>query len=169
MNRIPALLKRMISLHYRRHVSGQGVRPGVVRLVMPLVVLVFVAGCDSFEFQVVPVSGTVTLNGKPLEGALINTQPISDGNNPNPGPGSFAKTDASGSFSLELVSPIRAGAVVGTHRVRISKVIVKYAPGREDAPIIIRNPLPRNASDGSLQLSVPSEGVREAHFDLVAK
>lgn len=109
------------------------------------------------------------MDGRPLEGAMLNTQPISTDRNSNPGPGSFAKTDAEGHFELELVSPAKPGAVVGTHRVRISKLTVKYAPGREDAPVAIRNPLPPNASDGSLHLEVPKEGTDQIRFELVSK
>ena len=127
------------------------------------------AGCDSAPYQIVPTSGVVTLDGKPLEGALLNTQPVAMEGNPNPGPGSFAKTDADGRFDLELVSPPKPGAVVGTHRVRISKLTVKYAPGREDAPVAVRNPLPRNASDGSLYLEVPQEGTDQLQIDLVSR
>lgn len=153
------------------HGSGRRHRTYAASCSVAVLLLPFVAGlgCGSSDYQIVPVSGTITLDGKPLEGALINTQPMGIDNNPNPGPGSFAKTDAEGKFQLELVYPATPGAVVGTHRVRISKLTVKYVAGKEDAPIAIRNPLPRKASDGSIQLTVPSDGVEDAHFDLVTK
>ena len=134
---------------------------------MPLIVVLL--GCDTPPYKIVPVSGAITLDGKPLAGALINTQPVASGESLNPGPGSFAKTDEEGRFSLELVSPAKPGAIVGTHRVRISKVTMKYLPGKEDAPIAVRNPLPRDATNGSLQLSVPDQGTDQVHFDLLTK
>src|SRR5262249_34965527 len=69
--------------------------------------------------KVAPVSGRVTLDGQPLAGASVNFQPLSDGNNLNPGPGSYGKTDADGRYSLRVVVDDRPGAFVGKHRVEI--------------------------------------------------
>jgi hypothetical protein len=143
--------------------------PNALPALLWLMVVGCVVGCTKPPYDVAPVSGTVTLDGKPLEGALINTQPIGSQENPSPGPGSFAKSDQDGRFALELVSPAKPGAVVGQHRVRITKLTVKYIPGKEDAPVAVRNLLPRSATDGSISITVPPEGTDELQLDLVSK
>jgi len=122
-------------------------------------------GCGGDE-SVVPVSGTIRLDGEPLAGARINTQPIGSRDGGNPGIGSFAVTGDDGHYELELTQPAQPGAVVGTHRVRIKKQKAVYSEGRDDAPTYQATPLPRAASDGSLRLVVPPGGRDDADFDL---
>ena len=76
------------------------------------------AGCRSSDFEIVPVSGVVTLDGQPLANARLSFNPRAVGNNLRAGPDSFGKTDQQGRFQLETIDRIR-GAVVTTHRVRI--------------------------------------------------
>lgn len=150
---------------------GYNMLVGQVVVVPAIALLSFlsVVGCNSRDYELAPVSGVVTLDGKPLCDALVVTQPIAREGTLNPGPGSFGKTNAQGKFSLELVHPAEPGAVVGQHRVRINKVTAVYRPGREDAPISIRNPLPRSATDGSQNLTVPVDGTDQVRFDLKSK
>lgn len=58
------------------------------------------------------VSGTVTLNGKPLDGATVEFIP--DAGRP-----SIGMTDAQGKYKL-LFRADQPGAVIGTHSVRIT-------------------------------------------------
>lgn len=124
-----------------------------------------VVGCGD-ELKIAPVSGRVTLDGAPLEGARINTQPRSQTGEPTVGVGSFAVTDVQGRYNLELVSPPRVGAVIGEHSVLIKMPQTRYVAGREDAPVVGISVLPPEALDGSLRLSVPEEGLQTADFDL---
>lgn len=64
-----------------------------------------------------PVSGTVTLDGSPVEGAAVILEPV-DGGRP-----ASATTDASGGFSLKTI--------VGPHNVAIAKTKVTAADGTE--------------------------------------
>ncbi|MEO0529289.1 MAG: carboxypeptidase-like regulatory domain-containing protein [Planctomycetota bacterium] len=130
--------------------------------------LALFTGCGG-DASVAPVEGTIRLNGQPLAGARINTQPIGSDNDANPGVGSFATTDDDGHYELELVQPARPGAIVGTHRVRIKQQKVVYREDRPDAPTLLRSPLPRSASNGSLRLEVPPAGIENADFDLVSE
>jgi hypothetical protein len=123
-------------------------------------------GCGPGGPAVAPVSGVITLDGKPLAGARINTQPIAKGNATDIGVGSFAVTDDAGRYALELVDPARPGAIVGSHVVRIRHSVAQYRAGREDAPTYQGADLPRSASDGSLTLDVPKQGRADANFDL---
>jgi hypothetical protein len=71
----------------------------------------------------------VTLDGKPLPNAVVTFQPLRDGNNVNPGPGSDALTDADGNYTLKVVGSGKTGAVVGKHRVETSAY--PSAPGAD--------------------------------------
>ena len=138
------------------------------RLVLSLVSLLTLAGCDSHP-KVASISGTILLDGKPLVGASVNTQPISTPSNPKPGPGSFGKTDTQGRYSLELVDPPVAGAVLGEHRVTITRVESQGDDEDESAVVSKGAPWPTRYSDGSLRLTVTKEGNDQANFDLHLK
>jgi len=56
--------------------------------------LVLGLGCGSGKFA--PVSGTVTMNGKPLAGALVIFSPIAKEGSIDAGPGSSGKTNDKG-------------------------------------------------------------------------
>jgi len=62
--------------------------------------------------DVAPVTGTVTLDGQPLEGVRVSFIP--DGSR-----GSTGKTDAQGKYELRFVGP-QMGAKVGSHTVLIT-------------------------------------------------
>ncbi len=58
------------------------------------------------------VEGIVTLNGQPLEGAVVEFQP-------SPGVPSFGRTDSQGRYRLQF-DERKQGATLGSHRVSIS-------------------------------------------------
>src|SRR4051812_48296339 len=87
--------------------------------ILAALLLLATLGCAGGP-KVVSVSGRVTLDSKPLAGAHVNFQPVGDLNSP-PGSGSYGKTDADGRYTLRLIQPDRPGAVVGKHKVSISK------------------------------------------------
>src|SRR6266404_5245825 len=74
-------------------------------------------GCSG-ESKFAPVSGIVTLDGKPYDKAVVSFQPIGTAENPNPGRGSSAYTNANGRYVL-LSDNKTKGAVIGKHLVRI--------------------------------------------------
>lgn len=77
------------------------------------------SGSDRPELQ--PVEGTVTLDGKPVNGATVLFQPAN-------GRPSKGVTDESGQYEL-IYRPGVEGAVLGTHKVSIST----YREARPDA------------------------------------
>lgn len=89
----------------------------VIGIVLGGVALV---GCGGSE-KTASVSGTVTLNGVPLAGAIVRFQ--RPGGSPSAG-----VTDASGRYVLTYTRSVR-GAEVGSHRVSIST----RSPGDPDA------------------------------------
>lgn len=95
--------------------------------------LVVTTGCS--KSSLIPVTGTVTLDGKPLDGAAISFVPAiapdSDtapaGQTPATG-----QTDASGKFTLGSVAGV--GAVQGTYKVGVSKAAAGAKVTGGDAP-----------------------------------
>lgn len=81
-----------------------------------LLVLLSAAGCGP-KIHFVPVSGKVTLDGKPVPNVVVRFQPdVAKGTT---GPISEGYTDEEGRFVLRCASPAKDGAVVGWHRVVI--------------------------------------------------
>jgi hypothetical protein len=68
---------------------------------------------------IVPVSGTVTIDGQPLPHAYVKFMPVPrPGQNPLDGnPGSDAFTDLDGNFTLHQIANDRPGVIVGEHRI----------------------------------------------------
>ena len=89
--------------------------PGLTAIVLFAVVI---GGCARKPDPVlVPASGVVTLDGKPLAHGLVRFSPTERGI--SAAWISEATTDDLGRY--ELVSPMGPGAVVGTHRVTVSE------------------------------------------------
>lgn len=143
--------------------------------------LVVCCGCGDGA-NVVPVSGVLKAGGKPLANVSITTQPIGKGTK-EPGSGSFGKTDAEGKFELELVKPVRKGAIVGEHRIILSPPT--SGPGAaetkqtaegsvkvfSDAPVAKQQTAagqgwPARYTDGSITFEVPPGGTDQAVIDL---
>src|SRR5262245_33238219 len=77
-----------------------------------LVLFVLLAGCHRSDLNLAPVEGVVKQHGAPLAGAGVRFLPAS-------GPFAMGTTDAEGKFTL--VTANEAGAIIGDHRVSISK------------------------------------------------
>ncbi len=73
------------------------------------------AGCGGGGIQLVSVQGTVTLDGQPLEDALVTFQPAE-------GRPSYGTTDSQGRYRLQY-TPDRRGALPGQHQVVISTYV----------------------------------------------
>jgi hypothetical protein len=109
----------------------------------------------------------VTLDGQPLAGARIGFEPRRAGDNPNAGPGSYAKTDAQGRYELTTLSGER-GAVVTTHDVWVRTFV---APADRSGEIIdaAAEKVPARYNDAStLTLEVPPDGADSADFQLTS-
>src|SRR5262249_36479665 len=142
-------------------------RHGLLFLVFALGAL----GCSSEPFKVAPVSGKVTLDGRPLADADVYFQPMGAGQL-NPGPGSFAKTNERGEFTLRLQfdGPPRQGAVVGKHRVTISKPLGPRPAPPDDKPYEFKNQVPaKYNTQSNLEFEVPAKGSDTAHFELKSR
>ena len=144
------------------------------------------AGCEEPGTPKVPVTGTVTFNGKPLDGAIVSFTPKTEGL-----PAS-ATTDAEGKYVLTTETN-GDGAVIGEYAVTIAKydrkapvipevteeqesdetidITEEYPPGydemdaSEKAAAVAKNLLPRKYSDPNATPLVAQ--VKESSDDLV--
>lgn len=145
-------------------------------LAVAVVLGVFV-GCDSGP-RYVPVSGVISLNGKPYGEAVVSFQPMATEGNQNPGRGSSSYTDAEGKFHLKTDDG-NEGAVPGKHRVRImtkgnDMVLFDPEKGSPDSLPAGRkhkiDPVPPSWNvDSDKEFEVPAKGTDLANFDIVTK
>jgi len=132
----------------------------LVYLSLLAVALLSFSGCSDPEYSLMPLSGTVTLRGKPLANAQIMFSPVGD----QPGPSSYATTDDQGQYQLVTLDQEKSGAVVGMHRVTITTSRA-LGSGGEGSPIS-RELVPRPYRDGTFQVEVPSEGSTEVNVEV---
>ena len=129
----------------------------------------------------VGVSGVVTLNGKPYQGAVVNFQPAGTPQDPYPGRGSYGHTDENGRFTLVVDDKI-TGAVVGKHRVRIATPRPTPSPGGWDPALGTPDGDPRGRpkpgvdpippewnTSSTKEFEVPPRGTDQANFDIVSR
>lgn len=86
-----------------------------------LLLLLLIAGCGR-TYYTVPVSGIVTLNGKPVEEAAVMFQPI------NGGPPVSGTTDAAGHYTAKTNNIM--GIAPGSYKVSISKQTYSQTPSK---------------------------------------
>ena len=93
-------------------------RPPFRRLASALLMTALLAGCSK-DYETVPVSGRVTLDGQPLANVGLTFVPLAENKEKvNIGPGSLGKTDEEGRFTLRTVQGDK-GAVPTDHIVRM--------------------------------------------------
>lgn len=126
-------------------------------------------GCNQSPFKLVPVSGSVSLDGQPLAGGIVNFQPIVGGPGANAGPGSTARTGTDGRYTLATIRG-EPGAVVGKHRVKIYLHNAEAAEqgANRDPSKWEKLPLHYNYNS-NVTFDVPAEGTDKADFLLEAK
>ena len=84
------------------------------------------AGCNRSGLDLAPVEGVVTYNGSPVAEAGVMFAP-------QQGPSAMATTDTEGKFALTTAN--HEGALIGQHRVSISKVDTIAIPQPRGFPL----------------------------------
>ena len=132
------------------------------------VVAVCTAGCGGPGYKIAPVSGRVTLDGKPLADAAVQFYPEAvPGSTESPGPTSIGHTDGDGRYTLVLVQDTETnGAVVGKHKVFIN-LTPKMDPNDKRPRHYGQLPMRYNRRT-ELVREVPAEGG-EQNFELTSK
>lgn len=133
--------------------------------------IALVVGCgDSVDYQLAPVSGTVTLDGRPVPYTQIVFQPKATAENLTPGPGSTAFCDEQGRFELKTVRG-EPGAVVGLHSVQI----YAHGPPKPTSGDVDVGPKAPEAFPARYNVStrltfeVPADGATTADFHLTTQ
>ena len=143
------------------------------------------AGCG--DSSIAPVSGKVTVGGKPVEGIRLVFSPILAEGQKDAGPWSSGLTDATGEYSLETRYKDN-GAVVGQHtvafvydgadKISIYRELLREAKadrdqaGMDAAKKLIadyeatQKSRPKAAGNYSEKFEVPTDGTTEANFEL---
>ena len=88
-------------------------------------VMITIAGCGASNLPTTPVTGTVTYDGEPLEGATVTLTPDAGSAGSRSASGI---SDASGNFVITTVFTDGAtseGALAGSYMIRVSKLEVE--------------------------------------------
>lgn len=132
-------------------------KPPIFIFCFSVLLCFFLIGCGGGQSplpKLVQGTGTVTLDGKPLDGATITF-------NPKEGGASFAFTDQDGKFTL-MFNKDTPGVIPGKHIIKIVKEKNPDVPGT--------NLVPAKYSDKSkLTADVKNEEPNEFQFDLTSK
>jgi hypothetical protein len=129
-----------------------------------LLLAILAAGCGGGGgVSSAKVSGTVTLNGKPLPAASVMFQPDATG---NPGAPSVGETDAEGKFTLSFPDGTE-GAVVGRHKVIVSTRKMKPSEANSDIEVeVAEEQVPDAYRTTPATFEVPKGGTEEAKIQL---
>ncbi len=125
----------------------------ITRRCLLFTLLLSLIGCGGGDApELGSVSGTVTLDGSPLEEATVEFHPVDGGRS------SSAITDEEGHYTLQF-APKRDGALIGKHQVKITTSIVG-----DDNVVKERVPTKYN-TETTLEKEVVA-GENEIDFDL---
>lgn len=128
------------------------------------------AGCQDSSFEFAPAAGVVTLDGKPLQEALVTFMHVPTGDSIVAGPDATGRTDAEGRFQLKTAEGT-PGAVVGRHEVRISTLRYdRIGEGAEDFKLASKERVPaKYRQSGGLSAEVPPDGSEDLSFELSSR
>jgi len=120
------------------------------------------AGCES-KAGLAPVSGKITLDGKPLAAAHVVFQPEAGSKAPDIG-GSYAFTNENGEYTLRTFDGDHVGAALGTHQVQVNlKIDTEGNPRPRTPPKMLPA---RYNRQSELTFDVKPGGSTQANFDL---
>ena len=126
--------------------------------------LLSATGCQESGPALGTVSGTITLEGEPVENAFVSFAPLFQG-----GTEAFCadKTDADGFYEMQYDTE-RMGVLVGKHQVQISTYDFEKQPDGSNKVIKERIPKHYIGPDSILEFDV-QEGENDGSFDLSKK
>ena len=133
-----------------------------------VVLLILLSGCGSGN--VAPVSGLVTLNGKPIADVAVTFEPIVPEGQNVAGLSAFGVTGPDGRYTLKLFGTETRGATVGKNKVKfsgyaaptdMSEEALKAAKPKVNIPL-------RYFADSKFEFDVPAGGTDKADFQLTS-
>ena len=128
------------------------------------VLCLLLSGCgDAPQSKLVPISGVVTMDGRPLVNALVEFEPVPGrAGDPTFNPSSTGTTDEEGRFSLD--TPFGSGAVVGEHTVKIWEAVKVESEEELPPEEQIQLELLSDFGEKGRPFTVPTKGTDEADF-----
>lgn len=90
------------------------------QLSLPMVALLLIVGCSKPPFEVAPVTGKVTIDGKPFSTGKVMFAPAAKPGSVESGKGAYGLLNDDGSYTLSTYGN-NDGAVVGKHWVTVVK------------------------------------------------
>ena len=155
----------------------------VINNALVLFLISLLLGCGS-SYSLVPVSGTVTVDGKPTSGIKLYLSPVAVGGNVDSGPHSTGLTDENGGFVLECRYG-DAGAVVGKHKAVLSyadpsaakralttpeaEKLRKELQAMRRARNIRENKEDEKLTPVIVEVTVPSDGTETLKIELITR
>ncbi len=115
-----------------------------------------ITGCGYSDLGA--VTGKVTLDGVPVEGATLEFQPDEEGASP-----SIGITDAAGEYTLKYTRD-SYGAKVGTHKVRIT--LPTTSMDENGVETIVPQPIPARYNSATTLVSEVKPGSNTFDFEL---
>jgi hypothetical protein len=103
---------------------------GTYWFVVPVLFAILLGGCAPEGIPVVRITGKVTLNGTPVDGATVTFLP----EDPLTGREAVGITDDKGEFVVLSAGATRSGALPGSYHVIVSKHIYVDAQGNPVVP-----------------------------------
>ena len=126
--------------------------------------LLLATGCGNSGPEVGIVTGTITLDGSPLEGANVEFQPLFSEGSPSY---CLDKTDENGYYEMGYTSD-RSGVLLGEFQVQISTMDDIKQPDGRNKRLPERVPEAYRGIDSELRFTV-AKGENTANFDLTSK
>lgn len=131
------------------------------------------SGCTekATAYKTAPVSGVVTVDGKPLVAARVTFLPVTEARQSQSGPEAYGETDAEGRYALKTVFGDSGGSV-GPNRVMISTRKTELDPNDPDKSKQVapeRVPGKYFTDQAPLTFDVPAGGTSAANFELTTK
>lgn len=141
----------------------------MLALIWSTMACLFLIGCGNTLHPIVPVSGKVTLDGKPVAKVRVVFQPHGT-NTSQSAAGSLGVTDAEGHFTLTtMTTPSQSGAAVGPHTVQFAPApALAQVDAIEPQPVVIAPEL-RAIVRQTATFEVIAGTENEANFDLKSK
>jgi hypothetical protein len=124
-----------------------------------------VAGCGQEAYEVAPVHGMVSVDGKPLFQGKVMFAPVTKGEG-NPGKPGWSRIESDGAYRLTTFKQ-NDGAVIGEHWVTI---INSEEELPEDVPEFSRFMVPKRVSvapgkDNQINIELTSKVIKEYRED----
>jgi hypothetical protein len=127
-------------------------------------------GCGPEKFA--PVSGVVTMDGKPLSGATVSFLPETVKGSTEMPVTSSGKTNDKGEYTLRTATG-QDGALVGKHKVTINLQAPEIVEGDQrrprGGPRLADKVPPRYNTNSQLTCDVPEGGKKDANYTLKSR